>query len=92
MICKRSGCEHDRYARKLCENHYRQFLRGINPEKHRSYSGVPAEHLGDDMVTLIRNLDAMESMMEKASAQLKQIAKRVAYTREHLPDGRTTTD
>lgn len=92
LICMQTDCDQARYARKFCENHYRQFLRGINPKKRRPYNGVPIEHLGDDIATLTRNLYAMESMMEKASAQLKQIAKRVAYTREHLPDVRPTTD
>ena len=92
LICKRLNCEHRRYARKLCENHYRQFLRGVNPDKHRPYKGTPSDHLGDSPEALSQNLDAIEAMMQKASAQLRQIANRIAYTREHLPDGRTTTD
>lgn len=87
LTCRRKGCESKRYAKGLCENHYRQHLRGVNPARHKPYQGTPSDHLGDDKAALAKNLDAIEAMMQKASAQLRQIANRVAYTREHLPDG-----
>jgi hypothetical protein len=57
---------------------------------HRRYGARPREDLGCNIDGLRVNLEAIEAMMYRAAKQLKDIALRAAYTREHLPDARDT--